>query len=74
MAFCYDKLKGRITEVCGTKQHFAELMGISKATMSAKINNKSEFTQPEIAKAIAILNLEKSDIPTYFFTFEVQKN
>lgn len=73
MAFCYDKLKGRIREICGTDRKFAELMGISRATISAKLNNKSEFTQPEISKAVEILRLEQSEIHLYFFMPEVQK-
>ncbi len=67
MAFCYDKLNGRIVEICKTKKKFAELMGFSNATISAKLNNKSEFTQPEIFKAVEILNLDLADIPLYFF-------
>ena len=50
MSFRYDKLRGRIREICGTNQIFANLMGLSKATPSAKLNNKSEFSQPEILK------------------------
>lgn len=68
MSFSYDKLKGKIKEVCGTNGNFAELMGISTATLSAKLNHKSEFTQPEIFKAVEILRLNSSDIPLYFFT------
>ena len=68
MNFCYNKLKGRIKEVCDTNMRFAELMGISMSTISAKLNNKSEFSQPEILKAVEVLNLERSDIPQYFFT------
>ncbi len=71
MGFCYDKLSGRIKEICGTQSKFADLMGLSNATISAKLNNKSEFSQPEIFKAIDVLKLERSDIPAYFFTKQV---
>ena len=74
MDFCYNKLRGRIKEVCSTDTRFAELMGISKATVSAKLNNKSEFSQPEILKAVEVLNLERSEIPQYFFVPLVYKN
>ena len=73
MGFCYSKLNGRIIEICGTQKRFGELMGLSNATISAKFNNKSEFTQPEIMLALEILNLSQSDIPSYFFTPDVQK-
>lgn len=74
MKFCYDKLNGRIVEVCGTKHFFAKLMDTSPTTVSAKTNNKSEFTQSEILQAVSVLNLSASDIPDYFFTPLVQKN
>lgn len=67
MAFQYDKLRGRIREICGTNSTFANLMGFSSATLSAKLNNKSEFSQPEILKAVEVLKLDKTDIPKYFF-------
>lgn len=72
--FDYSKLKGRIKEKCGTNSKFAELLGCSNTTMSAKINNISEFSQGEIVKSINILDLENKDIPCYFFTPKVQKN
>lgn len=67
MAFQYNKLRGRIREICGTNFTFAKLMGLSNATLSAKLNNKSEFSQPEILRAVEILKLDKADIPKYFF-------
>lgn len=73
MDFDYAKLRGRIREVCETQEHFSDLMGMSKATISAKINNKSEFTQPEIIRAVEVLNLRFDEISSYFFTPLVQK-
>ena len=66
--FDYNKLKGRIKEKCGTCSNFAKLLGCSNNTMSAKMNNISDFTQTEIIKSVDILDLKKVDIPTYFFT------
>lgn len=71
MAFCYNKLRGRIKEICGSDCKFAEQMGLSKSAISAKLNNKSEFSQPEILKAVEILDLEHTEIPIYFFTLSV---
>lgn len=71
VSFCYNKLRGKIKEMCGTNLKFAKLMGISNASTSAKLNNKSEFSQSEIFKAAEILHLEHSEIPTYFFTLSV---
>ena len=41
--FDYRKLDGKITEVYKTQYKFAEALGISKASISAKLNNKTDF-------------------------------
>lgn len=71
MAFCYDKLRGKIVEKFKTIERFAEAMGRSSATISAKLNNKSEWTQDEVILAVRILELSYDDIPAYFFACEV---
>ena len=48
-------------------------MGISKASISAKLNHRSEFTQNEMKKAMDVLHINGSDIADYFFTPLVQK-
>ncbi len=73
MAFVYNKLKGRIKEMCGTQNNFAKLLGVSRASVSTKLNNGVEFSQREIMKAIEVLKIDPVDIPAYFFTQEVQK-
>ena len=72
MAFNYDKLKGRITEIFGSQRAFAVAMNWSEKTVSLKINGEIPWKQPEICKAIEILKLTELDIPTYFFTSKVQ--
>lgn len=73
MAFDYSKLHGKIREKCKTQAEFAKRMGMSRTTLSAKLNNNSEFTQQEINKATELLNLQQIEIPIYFFVIEVQK-
>ena len=73
MSFQYNKLRGRIREICGTNEEFAKRMELSLATISQKLNNKSQWTQPEIFKAVDVLSIGIADIPSYFFTPEVQK-
>lgn len=68
MPFYYNKLKGRIKEICGTNEEFAKRMDLSLATVSTKLNNKSQWTQPEIFKAVSVLSIDPSEIPAYFFT------
>ena len=71
MAFNYRKLRGRIREVCGTQEEFAKSINLSTTSISAKLNNKVEWTQQEINKAAEVLNIPDSKVFTYFFTEEV---
>ena len=72
MPYDYSKLRGKIKEVCGTQDCFAEKLGIGRVTLSQRLNCQSEFTQDEILKACEILRIDKSmDISTYFFTLKV---
>lgn len=73
MSFQYNKLRGRIKEICITNEEFSKRMGLSLATLSLKLNNKSQWTQPEIFKAVDVLEISPAEIPVYFFTPEVQK-
>lgn len=72
MPYNYSKLLGRITELFGTQSKFAEAMKISKHTISAKLNGKSEWKQPEISKACQLLNIPIREIHAYFFVLRVQ--
>ena len=67
MAYDYSKLKGRIVEKYGTQKAFAELMGWSMRTMSLKINNIRFWSQPEISKAVQLLDIMVTEVPDYFF-------
>lgn len=71
MSYNYGKLRGKIKEVCGTQDVFAEKLGIGRVTLSQRLNNQSEFSQDEIYRTCDILNIEKKEIPLYFFTLMV---
>jgi transcriptional regulator with XRE-family HTH domain len=71
--FNYNKLRGKIKEVFNTQAAFAEAMEISSTSLSEKLNNKVEFSQKEIERAVELLQISKEEIPVYFFTLEVQK-
>ena len=71
--FDYSKLKGRIREIFNTQSAFAEAMGMSTTSLSAKLNNKIEFSQKEMDKASDLLKIKKEEIPVYFFTPKVQE-
>lgn len=71
MAFDYSKLRGKIREIFKTQEAFASAIGVSRTTISAKLNSNVDFTQEEIAKSVEVLNLAHDEIPSYFFTPKV---
>lgn len=71
MHYDYRKLRGKIKEVCGTQDDFAEKIGVGRVTLSQRLNNQSEFSQDEIYKACGILGIGNEEIPVYFFTILV---
>jgi hypothetical protein len=67
----YRKLKGKIKEVFNTRSAFAAALNLDPATLSYKLNNKSEWTSGEIAKACELLNIPLIEAHLYFFTLKV---
>ncbi len=67
MRWNYAKLRGKIKEVFGTQDAFAEALGIGRVSLSQRLNNLLEFTQEEIFKACGLLDIAVNDIPDYFF-------
>ena len=63
----YGFLKDKIKEKCGSQAMFARLLGISKQSLSAKLNNKVPFSHGEIFKSIKILELNNTDLERCFF-------
>ncbi len=63
----YSKLRGKITEVCKTQGNFAEKMGVSENTISARMNHSTEWKQSEMLRAANVLGFEPAEIPAYFF-------
>ncbi len=72
--FDYSKLKGRIKEVLGSNNKYAELLNLSEASISAKLNSKVPFSILEIDKSLEILNIPRDEIPHYFFVKKTEKN
>lgn len=71
MSYDYGRLRGKIREVCGTQDDFAEKLGIGRVSLSQRLNNQKEFTQDEMFKTCDILLIGRDEIPAYFFTLEV---
>lgn len=71
MNWRYDKLRGKIKEVCGTQDMFAKKLGMGRVSLSQRLNNQLEFSQDEIFKSCEILKIDLSDMREYFFTQKV---
>ena len=63
----YSKLRGKIKEVFGTEGAFAKAMGYNRCTISAKLNNQSEWTRMDMDRACVLLGIPFSDVEPYFF-------
>ena len=71
MDWDYKKSGGKIREVCGTQDVFAEKLGIGRVSLSQRLNNQLEFTQDEIFNSCDILGINPEDMQSYFFTLKV---
>ena len=67
----YSLLRGRIKEKLKNEYVLAEKLNCSKATLSKKLNDEVDFTQSEIENVCVILDIERIDISSYFFTSKV---
>lgn len=70
----YSKLKGRIKEILGDQGKYAEILKMSNASISAKLNSKVPFSISEMDKTIEALMIPKEQIYEYFFKKKVEKN
>ena len=65
--FQYSKLKGRIVEKYGTMEAFGKQLNISKTQLSKKMNGKAGFSQADIVKWSGLLDIELSDVGSFFY-------
>ena len=63
----YAKLRGRIVEKTGTQAKLAEELGVSLVSVNKKLKGITSFSQKDIVKWSNILDIDKSEIPVYFF-------
>ena len=68
MAYKYKKLRGIIVERYGSQSEFSKVIGVSKQSVSKKINGKTEFSQTDIRKWSEPLDIAFDDYGKYFFT------
>lgn len=73
MEYDYSKLRGRIIEMFGSQEAFAEKIGQTPTTVSYKLNNKKPMTRNDIIEWGKILLIEPENIGLYFFTKKVRE-
>ena len=73
MKYNYCKLRGKIKEVFGTQDKYAEALNLSKTSVSSKLNNIVDFSQTEIYTSAKILDITSEEIGEYFFNYKVEK-
>lgn len=67
MPYSYDKLRGRIIEKFGTQEKFADVLGISKTSLSKKMTGKTGFSQADMIKWGKLLDINACSYGDYFF-------
>lgn len=68
MPYSYNKLRGKITEVCGSQAKFADKVGLSQNSVSRKLNCNTGFSQSDMIEWGAILGIPQEEYGTYFFS------
>lgn len=74
MVFDFSKLRGRIKEQFGSEKAFAEALGMTTSSLSARLNGKIQFDSDEIYLAAELLNIPDEEIGAYFFKPKFEKS
>ena len=70
----YRKLRSRIVEIFGTQTEFANALGKTQQTITAKLNGNSQFSQDDIIDWCNCLEINAPDIGAYFFAEKLSKS
>lgn len=74
LEFDYSKLKGRITEKFGSYKNLVPHLSYGESSLSAKLNNNSRFSQPDMLELANVLEIDDKSFAAYFFKLRVRKN
>ena len=61
------RLRARIREKLGSDVVFAARLGISKTSLSLRLNNQLHFSQRDIYNSMRILQIRPDEVGAYFF-------
>lgn len=70
----YSSLKKRMNDYRYSVRSLAESIGITRVSLSNKLNNHLPFTQDEIFKISKLLDIDYNQIAHYFFAIVVNKS
>lgn len=71
-SYDYSKLLGRMRELSVSQAVLARKIGICLASLNGTLNNKRNFSQREISAIKTVLNIDDTEVYSYFFTMKVQ--
>lgn len=63
----HSKLRGKIVEKYGTQAVFAERIGKTEQSVTAKLNGRSQFSQEDIVTWSNALGILVNEVGEYFF-------
>ncbi len=70
----YSKLRSRVKELLKSESNYATSLGLSEASVSAKLNGRTPFSIEEIEKSVELLEIPEQQIYQYFFVKKVENN
>ena len=74
VGYSYAKLLGKVKEVFGTQELFAEALGIGRTVLYSRLNGSTEWKQTEMQRTVELFHEPIDMICVYFFTLKVQKS
>lgn len=66
-------LRGRIIQKYGSQGKFAKHIGKTEQTVTAKLNNRVQFSQNDILAWCDALDISADDVGKYFFDQKLSK-
>ena len=72
--FDFSALQGKIKELYDTQNNFAKAIPMSRTSLNNKLLNKVDFTSNDIWRIAKLLNIENSELDTYFFKIKSLEN
>lgn len=70
----YNKLIGRMIWKFGSRGKAAAALGMSRTSLSLRLNGHADFSRCDILNACRVLDITRDEIPDYFFDFDVEQN